>query len=244
MDDERDSPTGRSRSIVPRPAGAIRSELALLALIIGTLVATCNVLLAIHRHADTTPRTAETPSTVALNLPRCTPDVRRGKSPIFARQAGLSRKPAIVQQPSPPVEALPPPEDPTTKVVAGLTNATSLEIEAAQQADRRATALETALKASEAESRRWKRREMLVRQQISGADRPRPTQLESRPIFWTRNATFWPRNEMRLKAALAKAGQRSGPYSVLPYKGAKWNLATADRARMHVRRRSSSSRRD
>ena len=54
MDDERDSRTGRSRSIVHR-GGAIRSELALLALIIGTLAATCNLLLAIHRHADTTP---------------------------------------------------------------------------------------------------------------------------------------------------------------------------------------------
>ena len=109
MDDERDSPTGRSRSIVPH-GGAIRSELALLALIIGTLAATCNLLLAIHRHADTMSRSAGTPATVALDLPSAPTSVaeNRPSSPVKP----VSPKPAIVQQPTLPVEVLPPPEDP------------------------------------------------------------------------------------------------------------------------------------
>ena len=52
MDDERDSGTRRSRSIVHR-GGAIWTERALLALIVGTLAATCNLLVAIHRQAAT-----------------------------------------------------------------------------------------------------------------------------------------------------------------------------------------------
>ena len=208
MDDERDATTGKSRPIVHR-RGAIRTELALLALIIGTLAATCNLLVAIQRHADTTPRPPDPPATVALT-PQ-SPD--RPSSPVTP----VSPKPAIVQQPPPPVEVLPPPEDPTKKVLAGLTKATGLEVEAAQQADRRASALEAARAASEAESRRWKRREMLVRQQISGLT-ARADQLESAASLLDAERDVLAKERDALKAALAKAGRRSG-YSVLPYKG-------------------------
>ena len=102
MDDERDSWTGKLRSIVHRGA-AIRSELALLVLIIGTLAATCNLLLAIHRHAETTPQPADNPSTTASIVEN------RPSSPVKP----VSPNPAIVQQPPQPVEVLPPPEDPT-----------------------------------------------------------------------------------------------------------------------------------
>ncbi len=214
MDDERDSRTGRSKSIVHR-GGAIRSEFALLALIIGTLAATCNLLLAIHRHADTTPRSPDPQATVAQqgSLDPASVPENRPSSPVKP----VSPKPAIVQQPPQPVEVLPPPEDPTKKVLAGLARATGLEVEAAQQADRRASALEAAREASEAESRRWKRREMLVRQQINGLT-ARADQLESAASLLDAERDVLAKERDALKAALTKAGRRSG-YSVLPYKG-------------------------
>ena len=102
-------------------------------------------------------------------------------------------------------------------MLAGLTKATGLEVEAAQQADRRASALEAAREASEAESRRWKRREMLVRQQIDGLT-ARADQLESAASLLDAERDVLAKERDALKAALTKAGQRSG-YSVLPYKG-------------------------
>ncbi len=210
MDDERNRRTGRLNSIAHQ-GWAIRTELALLALIIGTLVATCNLLLAIHRQADTTTRPLGPESTAATEHahPRSAGEIRPS-SPV-------SPKPAIVQNPPQPSEVLPPPEDPTKKVLAGLTKATANEVEAAQQADRRALALETARGASEAESRRWKRREMLVRQQISGLT-ARADQLESAASLLDAERDVLAKERDALKAALAKAGRRSG-YSVLPYKG-------------------------
>ena len=210
MDDERDRRIGRSNSIAHH-GWAIRTELALLGLIIGTLAATCHLLLAIHRQAETTTRLPDPQSTAAIEQP-----LPRSAGKIHPSSL-VSPKPAIVQKPSQPVEVLPSPEDPTKKALAGLTKATGLELEAAHQADRRALALETASEASEAESRRWKRREMLVRQQISGLT-ARADQLESAASLLDAERDVLAKERDALKAALAKAGRRSG-FAVLPYKG-------------------------
>ena len=214
MDDERDLRTGRARSIANH-GGAIRTELALVAVIIGTLAATCNLLLAIHRHADITTQPPDPTSTIAMQPP---PPVssEAGNRPSSSANP-IHPKPPVVHKPPQPLEVLPPPEDPTKKVLAGLAKATVVEVEAAQQADRRASALSTARAASEAESQRWKRREMLVRQQISGLT-ARADQLENAASLLDAERDVLAKERDALKAAIAKAEQRSG-YSVLPYKG-------------------------
>ncbi len=68
-----------------------------------------------------------------------------------------------------------------------------------------------------AESQRWKRREMLVRQQVANLAR-RADQLEHDALSADAERDVLARERDILKAATAKASQRSG-YSVLPYKG-------------------------
>ena len=53
------------------------------------------------------------------------------------------------------------------KVLAGMNRAIGAEIGAASEADQRAAKMEIARKAAVAESERWKRRELLVKQQIA-----------------------------------------------------------------------------
>src|SRR5207245_632734 len=76
-------------------------------------------------------------------------------------------KPAPIQEPPKAPGPPAPIEDPTEKVLAAITSAMGKEIEAAREADHRAAKLETARLAAVAESQRWKRRELLVRQQIA-----------------------------------------------------------------------------
>ena len=98
----------------------------------------------------------------------------------------------------------PPPEDPTQKAVSGLLTAASREIAEADRADRRAAAMESARQANAAESGRWKRRELLVRQQIAGLS-AEPIGSKARPSRSTPSATCLARERDALKAALVKA---------------------------------------
>ena len=91
------------------------------------------------------------------------------------------------------------------------------EAEAARQADRRAATLEAARKASASESERWKRREMLVRQQVATLTK-RADKLERDALSVDAERDVLARERDALKAALVKGSQRSG-YSILPYKG-------------------------
>ena len=124
--------------------------------------------------------------------------------------------PAIAEktEPEPPP---PPPEDPTKKALASLAAATAKEVEAAASSDRRAGALEEGYRSAIAESGRWKRREMLVRQQIAGitADAEK-LEREADEIDAERDVLE--RERDATKAALSKASTRSG-FAVLPYKG-------------------------
>src|SRR5271156_1700871 len=161
MGDERDPGMEKSRPPTHRK-GAIWTERSLLALIVASLAVTFNLMLAIHRQALTTlapPNSESKPPQTASPPIVPKPSAR---SQVAAGDSG-GKKPAIAQGQAERPDDRPPPEDPTIKALAGLTKATGLEIEEAQTSDRRALALETARQAAVAESRRGKRRELLVR---------------------------------------------------------------------------------
>ena len=78
-------------------------------------------------------------------------------------------------------------------------------------------ALQAACESAVAESQRWKRREMLVRQQIAGlTDRAAQLERDAESLDAERDVLAHERDA--LKAALTKASRRSG-FAVLPYKG-------------------------
>ena len=216
MGDERDPGMETSRPPTHRK-GAIWTERSLLALIVASLALTFNLMLAIHRQALTTLAPLDSESKPALTLHP--PDVPKpaARSQVSAGDSG-GKKPAIAQKSTVrPEDPPPPPEDPTIKALAGLTNATGMEIEEAQKSDRRALALETARQAAVAESGRWKRRELLVRQQITGlTERANQLEREAESLDAERDVLAHERDA--LKAALTKASHRTG-FAVLPYKG-------------------------
>ena len=98
-----------------------------------------------------------------------------------------------------------------------MTRATRAEILAAQEADQRTAKLETARLAAVAESERWKRRELLVRQQVARLSQ-RADRLEQDASELDAERDVLAQERDALKAALTKAGQHSGN-SILPYKG-------------------------
>ena len=205
----------------------------------GSLAATFNLLVAIHRHATRDVATDPIAAPASREPTRAIVSTRAGRCARPPPAILALREPAVAPKPPEPVAAVPPPEDPTKKALAGMARATAREIEAGQQADRRALALEAAREASAAESRRWKRRELLVRQQIAGLA-ARADELENAVSALDAERDVLATERDALKAALSKAGRRSG-FAVLPYKGPNWDLAAADRAGMHVRRRQAST---
>src|SRR4029077_19982129 len=103
------------------------------------------------------------------------------------------------------------------KALAALSMATAREIEEARQADRRAASLEQSRQRAASESERWRRREMLVKQQLAAlAQRARKIDREVDTLASERDVLARERDV--LKAALAKDTQK-GSYAVLPYKG-------------------------
>jgi chromosome segregation ATPase len=101
--------------------------------------------------------------------------------------------------------------------VNAISSAIVRERDAASEADRRTVSLEVAIRNSAAESQLWKRREMLVRQQVAKLNR-RAEQIEQAVTTEDAERDVLARERDALKAATVKASQRSG-YSVLPYKG-------------------------
>ena len=194
--------------------GAVWTERLLLVLILASLAGTLNLVLAIHRRVIR----STTPSPIARNVPPAGP-------PGVAPPAGItqtahappSSPKTIALAPVPPAPAPKPVEDPTTPILTRMDLAIAREAEAARQADRRAATLEAARKASASESERWKRREMLVRQQVATLTK-RAEKLERDALSVDAERDVLARERDALKAALVKGSQRSG-YSILPYKG-------------------------
>ena len=177
---------------------AIWTERMLLGLILFSLAGTLNLLVAIHRRASADHRAAT--ATAGLDTPvsrPATPDEPRAPAP------SPPESPALVEKPEP---APAPAEDPTKKALASLAAAAAKEIAATDDTDRRTRAMEDAYRSAVAESDRWKRREMLVRQQIAGitADAEK---LEHDADALDAERDVLERERDATKAALAKAAR-------------------------------------
>ena len=192
--------------------GIIWTERALMVLFLASLAGALNLVMAIHRRAATR-SVAETVSTPPVQLDTATTSVpANDPRPLSVATS------TIVPAPSPRNAPSPPPEDPTKKALAELAATTAQEIEAARQADRRTESLEKAKLGVVAESERWRRREMLVKQQVSAlADRARKIDQQIDTLAAERDVLAQERDA--LKAAVTKSQQGKGSYAVLPYKG-------------------------
>ena len=188
--------------------GAVWTERVFLALILASLAGTLNLILTMHRlRLD--------PTTLLISPTRRNHPSPRPSPSTPTAPNKVSSSPSVPTQPRPVPAA--PVEDPTIKVLAGLTRATATENAAAQEADRRTAKLEMARKAAVGESERWKRRESLVKQQIATLSQ-RAQRLEQDASELDAERDVLRRERDALKAALTRAGQHSGN-SILPYKG-------------------------
>ncbi|MHB1561575.1 MAG: PspA/IM30 family protein, partial [Isosphaeraceae bacterium] len=189
--------------------GAVWTERLLLVLIVASMAGTLNLVIAVHRRVRAIEADRTRPKAAVS-------DVKPPRPVLVA-----APRPVLVAAPR-PVPAPPPPpakpaEDPTVAILARIDRVIAREVEAAQEADRRAEAHEAAIRRSEAESQRWKRREMLVRQQVAALDRHADkAEIEVATLDAERDVLE--RERDILKAATAKASQRTG-YAILPYKG-------------------------
>ena len=193
--------------------GTIWTERALMVLFLASLAGALNLVMAVHRRAAATRNVAETVTTPPVQL-----DTATTSMPANDLRSLSVATSTIVPAPSPRNAPSPPPEDPTKKALAELAATTAQEIEAARQADRRTESLEKARLGVVAESERWRRREMLVKQQVSAlADRARKIDKQIDTLAAERDVLAQERNA--LKAAVTKSQQGKGSYAVLPYKG-------------------------
>ena len=145
--------------------------------------------------------------------PIAPPPPKTAPKPPAQTPTVVAASPAPVEPPPPPK----PPEDPTAPILARIEGAIAREKEAAREADRRASVLEKAGRASIAESEKWKHREMLVRQQIAELNE-KADNLERDALTLDAERDVLARERNALKAALTRDGQRSRS-AVLPYKG-------------------------
>ncbi len=181
--------------------GAVWTERMVLALILISLGATFYLALAIHHRSRSLTKTEKRADPIGPSI-------------------GLEPKPApavIVRRPDPPPPSPNSPEDPTGPILARIQKAIDRETAAAQEADRKAADMETAARTSVKESEGWKRREMLVQQQIAEINR-KAEKLEQEVASLDSERDVLARERDALKAALEKDAHRSG-YAVLPYKG-------------------------
>src|SRR5208283_5261159 len=184
--------------------GTIWTERALMVLFLASLAGALNLVMAVHRRAAATRSEAEavaTPfvqvDTAAINVPAIAP-----RPPSIATSPNVPA-PGPVKAPSTP------PVDPTKKALTELAAATAQEIEAARQADRRTELLEQARLNVVAESERWRRREMLVKQQVSAlADRARKIDQQIDTLAAERDVLAKERDA--LKAAVTSSQQGKG----------------------------------
>ena len=199
-------------------ASTVWAERALMVLFLASLAGTLNLIMTVHRRAATARDRAAPvlPPTVSVSLPEHAPPPAPQVTPEPAATPKLAVKP---KAPDPPGAPSPPPEDPTKKALAALAAATAREIDEAQQADRRTGSLEKARQDAVAQSERWRRRELLVKQQVAAlADRARKIDRQIDTLAAERDVLA--RERDALKAAVAKSQKGQGSFAVLPYKGA------------------------
>ena len=201
--------------------GAIWTERLLLGLILISLGGTLNLLLAIHRQA---PAQKEAPAESIVETHEHSPT---------PPQEPASLEIATVTETIEPQPAPPPADDPTKKAIASLAVAIEKETKAAEEADRRASSLEQGYRSAVAESDRWKRRDMLVRQQIAGITRE-AEKLEREADELDAERDVLERELDATKAALAKASARLRLRGITLQR-AERHLAAANRDRMHRR---------
>ncbi len=199
--------------------GAIWTERVLLALILGSLLGSLNLIIALNRRSASEPNRDARSTPTSLSPTVASKPVVRDSEPISASpNVGQPAEPATDREPVEPIPPpAPPPVDPTKKILASFASARDREIQASEQANRRSEALEAARLAAVAESAKWKRRELLVRQQIASLNR-RADEIETSVSILDAERDVLAHERDALKAALSKASLRSG-FAVLPYKG-------------------------
>ena len=212
--------------------GAIWTERLLLGLILVSLAATLNLLLAIHRQA---PGEEQAPAT-AVALPRPSAEVSHRRPAAPAEEpAPPPRSTARRREYSPNRNRPPPPaEDPTQKAVAALAAATAKESQAAAETDRRTLAMEAGYRRP-LPSRTGGNGARCSFASRSPASRPRPRSSSAKPTQLDAERDVLERERDATKAALAKASHAVGLCGAA-VQGAQRHLAAADRRRMHRRR--------
>ncbi len=185
-----------------RPRPKIGAELLPVFLVLACMVGTCVLVIATYRRASA---------------------ARKMRAKVSVSVAAVAPPPPPRVEP-PPEPPLPPPEpsprpseeDSTRKILARIGAEEAEQLLEAQAADRKAEALERARQAAEAESRRWRRRETLVRSQVDSlSERARKLEEEADALARERDALA--RERDATKAVLAKSRMRSS-YAVLPNK--------------------------
>src|SRR5262245_14463652 len=209
-----------------QPKGTVWAERALVVLILASLAGTLSLVVAMHRCAGTSrsaTSSSTTPPIQSLSTSTKSESTRPASTPSYSlaltRVVDSKRQP--LEYPGPPEPPKPAPliQDPTRKLLAELSAATLREVESANQADRRAVSLETARRAAVAESERWRRREMLVKQQIRNLAR-RAERIDREIDSLAAERDVLAREGDALKAASSKDPGK-GSYGVLPSKGPK-----------------------
>ena len=205
--------------------GAVWTERLVLALILASLGGTLNLVLSIHRRIHSTSIASKTPEDRAGHP--------AGRLEVSSDRAAGRAATVLADQTSgsaaDPGEAAGRPDG--RRSWRASTRAIAREAEAAREADRRTAAMETARQTSVAESQAWKRREMLVHQQVAALSQ-RADKLEQEGITLDAERDVLARERDALKAALGKGSQRQRVRRAA-VQGAERDLAAADRAGMH-----------
>ena len=183
-----------------RPRPGVGSELLPVTLILIALAGTLGLVVSMHR---------KTLHPLALA------DLKPPAVAVLAAPDPDPEPPA----PDPPPKPTPPPIDPTPAALARVASQLDAEIQAARAADRKAASLEAARQSAVAAIERSKRREAIVRGQLSSLEeKAKALEMEADALAMDRDVLAQEKDAS--KAALAKAKSREGSYAVLPHKGA------------------------
>ena len=172
--------------------GMIWAERAVVVLILLSLAAAVHLVISVHRRA-----LSVTPAPDAIEVAAVMPAVEPVKPP--PQVVAVPPPPRVVEPPKPAQ----PVEDPTKKAIAELAQATAREIAETERIDARAVEMEKARDAALSGAKAWRRREMLVKQQLSKLVH-RADQIDRDVDELALQRDVLARERDALKAALAK----------------------------------------